>query len=106
MGRATSSTDLLQRLGDPSHTLPGENPTTASLQDARHWAATYEKLIEFQCRLLDLVRRHAEASDPDVAKAIRETDLIVLEMQMARLAQRRDYWTIRARELEAAHRAA
>ncbi len=90
---------FLQRLNDPGYRLVGENPSTATLDDARHWADTYEKLIRIKRDLLDVCRRHAEESEPEVARAIRDSDIILLEIQVSRFEQKRDYWKIRATEL-------
>lgn len=90
---------FLQRLSDPGYRIAGENPSTATVDDARRWAETYEKLINFKRELLELCHKFAEQSEPDVARAIRDTDVIVLEMQISRFQQRRDYWQIRATEL-------
>jgi hypothetical protein len=90
---------FLQRLQDPGYRLHGEKPSTATLDDARRWASTYEKLIGFKRELLELCHRFMEQSSPEVARAIRETDMLLLEMQVSRFEQKRDYWTIRATEL-------
>jgi hypothetical protein len=90
---------FLQRLNDPGYRLHGEDPATATLDDARRWASIYNNLILFKRELLDLCHRFMEESDPEVARAIRETDIVMLEMQVSRFEQKRDYWTIRATEL-------
>jgi hypothetical protein len=48
---------------------------------------------------MTLIKRRAEASDPDVARAIMDTDILLLETQISRFQQRRDYWHIRSAEL-------
>ncbi len=50
---------LLERLSDPSYRLPGENPATADLAQARHWLETYEHLAAFKRDLLERSRRFA-----------------------------------------------
>lgn len=90
---------FLQRLNDPGYKLQGENPSTATLDDARRWATTYDNLVRFKRELLELCQRYAEHSEPEVARAIRETDMILLEVQVSRFQQKRDYWRIRATEL-------
>lgn len=97
--RPNVASSFLQRLNDPGYRLTGENPSSASLDDARGWAKTYESLIQFKHELLDLCHKYAERSGPEVARAIKETDVIMLEMQISRFEQRRDYWEIRATEL-------
>jgi hypothetical protein len=97
--RAEAESGLLQRLNDPGYRLHGENPATATVDQARRWAATYDKLIGLKRELLDLCQRYADQAEPDVARAIRETDVIMLEIQVSRFAQKRDFWQIRATEL-------
>jgi hypothetical protein len=90
---------LFQRLNDPGYRLHGENPATATVADARRWVANYDKLIKFKHELLALCQRYAEHAEPEVARAIRETDVILLEIQLSRFEQKRDFWKIRATEL-------
>ncbi len=99
MQRREIPTAFLQRLGDPGYKLRGENPATASLDQARGWASTYAELIKFKRELLDLCHRQAERAEPHVGRAIRDTDVILLEMQISRFEQKRDYWKIRAAEM-------
>jgi hypothetical protein len=72
----------LQRLNDPGDRLVGENPSTATVRE-----------------MLELCQRYASHSEPEVGRAVRETDVILLEIQVSRLEQKRDYWKIRAAEL-------
>lgn len=97
--RRDVATGLLQRIGDPGYRLRGENPSTATLEQARQWAAMYDKLIDLKRELLSLCERYADQSEPVLARAIRETDMILLEVQVSCFQQKRDYWTIRATEL-------
>ncbi len=90
---------LLGRVSDPAYRLPGENPATADARQAQHWIRTYASLIDYKRQLLDLSQRFAESADADVGHAIRESDIILLEVQLSRFEQKRDYWTLRATEL-------
>jgi hypothetical protein len=90
---------FLPRLGDPGYRLNGENPATTNLDQARRWAATYTKLVEFKRELLELTRSYAENSEPEVACAIQDTDVVMLEAEISRFQQRRDFWQIRQAEL-------
>jgi len=98
--REVTTTAFLQRIADPGYRLHGENPATASLEDARSWVRTYDELIEFKRELVDLCHRYADRSPAEVSRAIRETDVVLLEMQASRFEQRRDYWKIRAAEMQ------
>ena len=97
--REQVATVFLQRMNDPGHRFAGENPATATLEQAQRWVKTYDHLVQFKRELLELCQRYAEHSEPEVARAIRETDMIMLEVQMSRFEQKRDYWKIRATEL-------
>jgi hypothetical protein len=97
--RREVASGFLQRLNDPGYRLNGENPNTATLEDARRWSTNYDKLIRFKRELLDLCHKYAEQAEPEIARAIRETDVILLEVQISRFEQKRDYWKIRATEL-------
>jgi len=100
MQRREMTTAFLQRLGDPGYRLSGENPATASLDQARGWADTYDQLIGFKRELIGLCHRYAEQAEPQVGRAIRETDVVLLETQISRFELRRDYWKIRVAEMQ------
>ena len=97
--RREITTGFLERLADPGYRLIGENPSTATVDRARHWAEVYDQLLGFKRELLGLCQQYAEHSEPEVARAIRETDMILLEVQISRFEQKRDYWKIRSTEL-------
>lgn len=97
--RREEASSFLQRRAAPAYRLTGENPANATLEQARQWVATYGKLIAFKRELLELCHRFADQTDPEVARALHETDMIVLEVQISRFEQKRDYWKIRATEL-------
>lgn len=90
---------FLQRRNDVANRLEGENPSTATLDEARRWAARYDQLVALKSELLELCQRNADHSEPEVARAIRDTDMILLEVELSRFQQKRDYWRIRATEL-------
>ena len=97
--RREIATGFLERLADPGYRLNGENPSNVTVDQARRWARVYDELIQFKRELLGLCQRYAEHTEPEVARAIRETDMIMLEVQISRFRQKRDYWKIRATEL-------
>jgi hypothetical protein len=90
---------LVQRFTDPAYRLEGENAATTDVKQAKHWIDTYNSLIEFKRQLLDSSIGFADRAPSDVGQAIRESDIILLEVQLSRFEQRRDYWTLRATEL-------
>jgi hypothetical protein len=100
MQKRELTTAFLQRIGDPGYRLPGENPATATIDHARRWASRYDELIKFKRELLEICARYAERAEPEVAHAIRKTDVVLLETQVARYQQKRDYWQIRVAEMQ------
>jgi hypothetical protein len=40
--------ELLRRLGDEDYRLHGEDPATATLEQAQRWAATYDRVDRLQ----------------------------------------------------------
>src|SRR2546430_17294633 len=98
--------EVLRRLGDEDYRLHGEDPANATLEQAHSWATTYDRLIGFKRELLDRTYQFIEESDVDSARAMKESDLILLEVQLSRFEQRRDFWDMRAAELERQRRVA
>jgi len=97
--RRDSAAGFLRRLSDPGYRLRGEDPSTANVDEARRWERTYDALIAFKRELLALCYQFAELSDPEIARAIQEADIVLLEVQASRFQERRDYWRMRATEL-------
>ena len=97
---------FLQRLKAPGHRPTGDDLATRSVEHARHWAHVYGKLIEVMHKLLERTYGFTEESEAGVARAMRETDIILLEAQLSRFEQRRDYWNLRATELAGKRRVA
>jgi len=56
-------------------------------------------LGDFKRRLLDFYERYSEQAEPEVARAIVETDVMVLETQVSRLDQKRNFGHLRATEM-------
>ncbi|HZQ49099.1 MAG TPA: hypothetical protein VFB69_02210 [Candidatus Dormibacteraeota bacterium] len=90
---------LLERLSDPSYRLPGEDPATADLAQARHWLETYDRLVGFKRDLLDRSRQFSAEASPEVGRVLQESDIILFEVQLSRFEQKRDFWKLRATEL-------
>src|SRR5437762_13985122 len=90
---------FLQRVNDSGYRLHGETPATATIAEARRWVETYNNLIKFKHELLELCQRYAEHAESEVARAIKGSDVILLEIQTSRFEQKRDFWKIRATEL-------
>jgi hypothetical protein len=56
-------------------------------------------LIGFKRELLERTYRFIDESNVDAARAMKENDLILFEIQLSRFEQRRDFWHMRASEL-------
>ncbi len=69
MQRGEMTTAFPQRLGDPGYRLDGENPATATLDQAHRWVTTYDELIRFKRLLIGLCHQQAERAEPEVARA-------------------------------------
>lgn len=58
-----------------------------------------EPLGDFKRRLLDIYERYPEHAEPEVARAIVESDVIMLETQVSRFARKRNFGKLRATKL-------
>src|SRR5215469_13584907 len=79
--------------------LPGEDPDATSLDVARRWAQTYDHLTSFERELLEQCQDVVGKSGPKGTHAVRDSDVILLEVQVSRFQLKREYWRIRAIEL-------
>ena len=92
--------EAASRAADLERLLPGEDPETEHLEDARHWIAVYEELLGFKIDLLTVATeaRH-RADDAAVIAELRGTDLPILERERRRYEHRLAVWTDRYQEL-------
>ena len=86
---------------DLERTIVGEDPTSDSLENARHWVAVYSHLVNLEQELLDALARLIPKMPPEARKEAEETNLPVLASQVERFRHRLDFWSQRRRELEA-----
>jgi hypothetical protein len=89
---------------DLERTIVGEDPTSASLEDARHWVAVYSHLVQLEQELFDVLARMIPQMPADAKREAEETNLPVLASQLERFRHRLDFWSKRRRELEARRR--
>jgi hypothetical protein len=85
---------------DLERAIPGENPETDSLEEARHWIAVYSKLVELEQSLLDVLAQMIPSMPHDAQREAQETNLPVLASQVERFRHRLHYWSKRRSELE------
>jgi hypothetical protein len=89
---------------DLERAMAGEDPTSASLEDARHWVGVYSHLLNLEQELFDVLARMIPMMPPEAKKEAEETNLPVLASQLERFRHRLDLWSKRKRELEARRR--
>lgn len=91
---------VLQPAPQPDRLLEGEDPRTVSPQDARHWIAVYDEMIEFKERLLDRVRSRLTALPVAARQDVIGNDIVLIEAQLLRYRGRLEYWNGRQWALE------
>jgi hypothetical protein len=85
---------------DLDRPLQGEDPASASLVEARHWASVYRSLVALEEQLLDLFASHIPSMPREAQIEAEETNLPVLLAQVERFRHRLQFWVTRERELE------
>lgn len=86
---------------DPDRLLPGEDPGSIHLEDARMWLDVYDELLAYKRRLLGVTEDSLETmGDPPARREVVETDRRVLDAEASRFEARLDYWRRRLTELE------
>ena len=86
---------------DPDRLLPGEDPSSVYLDDARKWVEVYDELLRFKNRLLSVAQETlGDLHDKPARKEVVETDKIVLETEVDRFRKRLDFWKRRLEELD------
>ncbi|MHB8507903.1 MAG: hypothetical protein ACYDGR_04540 [Candidatus Dormibacteria bacterium] len=87
---------------DPDRLLPGENPGTHSLEDARHWVSVYGELLGFKKQIIAGTQQSMDGFDEEAARVeVAHTDEKVLEAERQRFERRFRFWTKREEELQA-----
>lgn len=73
--------------------LPGEDPTTAHLDDVEHWVAVYSELLSFKRFMLDgASARAAEMVTAQAREEVETTDLRVARAEAERFSRRIGFW--------------
>ncbi|GAC1579934.1 MAG: hypothetical protein NVS3B24_14340 [Candidatus Dormibacteria bacterium] len=88
-----------QKAGDEDRLMRGENPETAYLEDAEHWAGVYRELLAFKLDLLDFTKGRIARMTAPASNELATTDLVIMEAEYGRLKSRSDFWENRRREL-------
>ena len=81
-------------------TLPRdpEAPEHASPERARHWVRFYSELVEFETRILNVMRESVGGMPADETEMVRLSNIEPLQKLIAEFARRRDMWAEAARE--------
>lgn len=87
---------LTQAPTESERIIPGENPFTIEITDARHWLKVYAELHAFTLGTLELFRAEmADFGEPS------HDDLQIYERQAQRFARQLAFWNQRLSELQA-----
>lgn len=80
--------------------MPGEDPSTVSLREARRWVAVYSQLNNLEQELFDVLARLIPAMPAEARKEAEQTNLPVIASQVERFRRRLELWQKRRDELE------
>jgi hypothetical protein len=89
-----------EKAGDPDRLMPGEDPDTTFLDDAKHWRSVYEELLSFKYEMVDKTEDKMEEVSPPAARELASTDKVVLGAELERMRHRFEFWDRRCREME------
>lgn len=90
----------LQPAPRPDRLLEGEDPRTIFPQDARHWIAVYDEMIDFKEGLLARVRTHLMSLPAAARQDVTDNDIVLIEDQLSRYRRRLEYWYAKQWDLE------
>ncbi|MDQ6885415.1 MAG: hypothetical protein M3077_14455 [Candidatus Dormibacteraeota bacterium] len=81
---------------DPNRLLEGEDPDSADVDDARHWATVYQELRHFKRRMIETAESAiADGIQKPASREIVSTDLVALRAELRRFEHRLAFWTRR-----------
>jgi hypothetical protein len=78
----------------------GEDPTTASLQEAERWVSVYTELIHLEDDLIKSVKERIAKMSPAARRETERTNLPALEKDDARFHDRLAFWRYRLAQLK------
>ena len=84
---------------DEDRLLDGEDPSTTYFEDATHWMSVYGELLAVKRDLLRVVEERLGTLQEAARREVARTDLVVLDAEMRRFAERHSFWTRRCEEL-------
>ena len=92
-----SVADIMRAI-DPDALLQGEDPWSASADDAVHWLEAYRELLEMKRSALAHLEQMIDSATEEAVEEA-EMDRRLLNAQAQRYERRHWFWTERAREL-------
>lgn len=99
-GGTVRTGQLLPPAPQPDRLLEGEDPRTAFPQDARHWIAVYDEMIDFKVGLLGRVRTLLKSLPVAARQDVMDNDVVLIEDQLLRYRRRLEFWYGRQWQLE------
>jgi hypothetical protein len=85
---------------DLDRPIKGEDPSSASLADARRWVAVYHHLVNLEQELFDVLARMIPDMPADAQTEAERTNLPVIASQVERFRHRLEFWQRRRAELD------
>jgi hypothetical protein len=76
---------------DGENLLPGEDPTTNEVEEARHWTLVYQELLKFNRQLAERLQEGL-TSRPE---PLEQEDVELLTAHMKRMEERLAFWQSR-----------
>jgi hypothetical protein len=81
--------------------LPGEPPTSGSIEEARLWVRTYRQLHEIESAALETMEAVMASADVAVKEELERTNKSMLANDVQHFANRLQLWEQRLAELSA-----
>ena len=79
--------------------MHGENPSSRSVDDIRHWISAYTELLTFKDGLLRDMERGMKALSRPASSEIQELDVTLILKQRERYLRRLTFWLERQLEV-------
>ena len=80
----------------------GEDPSTASIQEAERWVSVYTELIHLEDGLIKSVKERIAKMSPAARRETERTNLPALEKDATRFHERLAFWLERRDQLKQA----
>lgn len=91
-GKADGESEAILMSTDAGRLLPGEDPDSRDLADARHWVAIYSQLQQVKHSLIATLHELMEGKAAEAQAELERADVRLLELQVARFERRLAFW--------------